>query len=188
MTPNALYSTAVTGGEVYGTQADGASAIAVKAGSTQSFSTSGAKLLSIFNNTNEKAFFDYMGQMTICKGDTGGSLNIKKVKETLTIAAAATTDSIIEIPANSIVLGVSCRVTTAIPTAATFDLGITGTTDRYGNDISVNLGTTYSALLNGFIYYAAATKLLITPDVQPANNNGRLYLEVFYLTLTAAAS
>jgi len=47
-------------------------------------------------------------------------LAIKSLSEVTTIAAAATSDTTIQMPAGAIVLGVSLRVTVVIPTAATF--------------------------------------------------------------------
>lgn len=119
----------------------------------------------------------------------GQSLGIKHLTELTTIAAAATTDTAIQIPANSLVLGVTVRVTVAIPTAATFDVGVAGATTRYGTGISVNANTTNASpgTTNPTIY-AAAASIRITPNLTPGTTNGRLRVTIHYLDLTAPTS
>ena len=56
---------------------DGASAVSVVIDSTGTFATPGAKLLSVRNNTVEKAFFDYTGSLTIANaGGVTSSLTL----------------------------------------------------------------------------------------------------------------
>lgn len=100
--------------------------------------------------------------------------------ELLTIAAAATTDTSIQIPANSFVILVIPLVTVAIPTATTFSIGIAGATSRYGTGISVNLNTTAPGNIDGERYYSAATAIRITPDSTPALNTGRVLIAIHY--------
>ncbi len=119
----------------------------------------------------------------------GGSyLNIKQLTELTVIAAAATTTTTIQIPANSIVLAVSVRVTVIIPTAATFDYGVTGTADRYGNDIAVAAGTTSPGILVAPVAYTSAISILITPNLTPADNSGRVRVTIHYIDCTPPTS
>ena len=77
-----------------------------------------ANTLAQKNGVNAQAFRVYAGN--------GGFIaNVQSVTESLIIAAAATTVSATTIPANAILLGVSVRVTTVIPTAATFTYATT---------------------------------------------------------------
>ena len=109
--------------------------------------------------------------------------------ELLTIAAAAATDTAILIPAGALVLGVTTRVTTVIPTAATYDVGVSGATTRYGSGFSTAATTTSASpgTTNPTIY-AAATAIRITPNLTPAANTGRLRVTIHYLVLTAPIS
>lgn len=100
--------------------------------------------------------------------------------ELLTIAAAATTDTSIQIPANSWVNQVEAKVEVAIPTAATFDYGISGATTRYGTGISVNLNTYSAGTIDGRRYYAAATAIRFTPNLTPGTNVGRVRVTIHY--------
>lgn len=61
---NNLYL-ATGGGNIVGNTGDGASSVAVTLRSGSAYATTGAKLLSIKNNTTEKAFFDKDGGLTL---------------------------------------------------------------------------------------------------------------------------
>jgi hypothetical protein len=117
----------------------------------------------------------------------GAGLNIKSLSGLVTIAAAATTTSTIQIPAGAVVLGVSCRVTTVIPTAATFSVGHAGSTALWGTGIAVAAGTTNTGAAVPALF-AAATGILITPNATPADNTGRLRVVIHYYIPTAPTS
>lgn len=128
------------------------------------------------------------GQLNIGLQGNGQKLGLKTLTELTTIAAAATTDTAIQIPAGALVLGVSVRVTTVIPTAATFNYGIAGATARYGTGIAVAATTTYPGTDDGVRFYAAATAIRITPDLTPGANTGRVRTTIHYLDLTPPTS
>ena len=115
----------------------------------------------------------YVPQGTAAIGD-------EVLTELLTIAAAATTDTAILIPANTWVNQVEVTVTVVIPTAATFIYGIAGATSRYGTGISVAANTYSPGTIDGRRYYAAATAIRITPNATPANNSGRVRVTIHY--------
>lgn len=121
-------------------------------------------------------------------GENGQFAALKSLTELTTIAAAATTDTTIQIPANAIVYAVSVRVTTAIPTATAFDIGVSGATTRYGTGISTAATTTSPGTLDAMRYYAAATAIRITPDASPAANTGRVRVTIHYLEVTSPTS
>lgn len=117
----------------------------------------------------------------------GAGITVNNLSAVLTIAAAATTTSTVTIPAGAVVLGVSCRVTTVIPTAATFTLGHAGSAALWGTGIStaanaVNTGAAVPAL------FATATAIVVTPNTAPANNTGRLRICIHYYLPTAPTS
>lgn len=122
-------------------------------------------------------------------GENGQFARIISVTELTTIAAAATTDTAIQIPANAKVLAVSVRVTTVIPTAATFDVGIAGATTRFGTGLSTAANTTNPGTNDdGARYYAAATSVRITPNATPAANTGRVRVTIHYIDVTPPTS
>lgn len=118
----------------------------------------------------------------------GQSVGVQYLTELTTIAAAATTDTTIQIPAGSLVIGVSVRVTVVVPTATTFDYGISGATTRYGTGISTVANTTSAGTIDAIRYYAAATSIRITPNLTPGANSGRIRVTIFYLNIVPPTS
>lgn len=137
---------------------------------------------------------NYVGFMSspvrMAAGSNGQYLSIEQVNELTTIAAAATTDTVIQIPVNAIVFAVQSRVTAAIPTAVTFT--VTGTTSATQFDVAggvstaantTDLGTRAGAYPNG-----AAQTIRITPNAIPAANTGRVRVTILYLKSVAPTS
>jgi len=122
-------------------------------------------------------------------GANGGYWERGVNSELLTIAAAPTTDTTGNLlPANAIIEAVVVRVTTVIPTAATFTVGEATTAARFATGVAVAADTTAVGLLHrnpadadaaGPVQSAAA-KVRITPDVQPAAATGIVRIEVFF--------
>lgn len=175
--------------QVLGTSADGAAAVGAQIGAENDFTTDGARVVEfVDNSTTVKGYVDLNGDLGINMLDNGQEVRFDSLTELTTIAAAATTDTVIQIPAHCLVYAVSVRVTTVIPTAADFDVGVVGATDRYGNDILVAAGTTFVGTTDAMRYYAAATSIRITPDASPVNNSGRVRVTIHFIRLTAPTS
>lgn len=122
-------------------------------------------------------------------GETGGFIARKSKTELTTIAAAATTDTTITIPAGVRVIAVSVRVTVAIPTAATFEVGINGAASRFATGVLVAANTTNVGTLGSYDDdYAAAIAVRITPNLTPANNSGRVRVTIHYDEVTPPTS
>jgi hypothetical protein len=123
-------------------------------------------------------------------GLNGQLCQIKSLTELTTIAAAATTDTTIQIPAGAIVLGVSTRVTVAIPTAATFTVGDSGSAARYntGSNVAVAANTVDKGTKAGAYYNASAVAVRITPNLTPGTNVGRVRVTIHYIEVTAPTS
>ncbi len=115
--------------------------------------------------------------------------NIRSLTELTTIAAAATTDTTIQMPATSVVLGVSVRTTVTIPTATTYTVGDSGSAARFSTAaVGVTAGTTDPGTKAGAYYNAGALSVRITPNGTPANNNGRVRVTIYYYTVTPPTS
>lgn len=129
-------------------------------------------------------------QMKLAMGANGQQLLIGEETELTTIAAAATTDTTIQIPLNAVVYYVSVRVTVAIPTAATFT--VTGTTSGTQFDVaggvSTALNTTDLGTRNCPFKNGAAQTIRITPNINPATNAGRVRTTIYYYLPVAATS
>ena len=123
-------------------------------------------------------------------GANGQIMAVQSITELTTIAAAATTDTTIQMPAGAVVLAVDVRVTVAIPTAATFTVGDSGSAARFntGASVAVAAGTTNAGTKAGAYYNASALSVRLTPDVQPADNSGRVRVTIHYYLVTPATS
>jgi len=122
-------------------------------------------------------------------GANGGYWERGVNSELLTIAAAASTDTTGNLlPANAVIEAVVVRVTTVIPTAATFTVGEATTAARFATGVAVAQDTTAVGLLHrnpadadaaGPVQTAAA-KVRITPNAQPGAATGVVRIEVFF--------
>ncbi len=130
-------------------------------------------------------------------GANGGYWEKGVISELLTIAAAATTDTTGNLlPANAVIEAVVVRVTTVIPTAATFTVGDATTAARFATGVAVAAGTTAVGLLHRHPDVAAAAgpvqataaKIRITPNASPAAATGVIRVEVFYSQFVAPTS
>lgn len=125
---------------------------------------------------------------------TGATWTMGSVTEVVTIAAAASTDSTISLPANSVIRAVTGKVKTIIPTAATFTVGDPTTAARFATGVAVAAGTQFVGILQADQTGAAgpiqatAAKVRITPDAQPATATGVVSITIFYDTFGAPAS
>ena len=128
----------------------------------------------------------YLGQAQ----SNGQSAGIKSLTELTTIAAAATTDTTIKIPANVIVIGVSVRVTTIIPTAATFTVigASSSTAFQTGTNVAVAANTTDKGNKNCPYLNATAQSIRITPNTSPAAATGKVRVTIHYLDITVPIS
>ena len=114
---------------------------------------------------------------------------IKTSSELLTIAAAATTDTTMDIPLNAVVRGVAVYVVTVIPTAATFTvIGATSTTVFNTAAVGVAAGSSDVGNQNTPYKNGAAQKIRITPNVSPAAATGQVRIVLMYEIPSAPTS
>lgn len=130
---------------------------------------------------------------SVVPGPNGAVLTTTYIDEFITIAAAVTSLSATNlIPANAFIRAILLRVTVAIPTAATFSIGVTGNAALFGSGIAVTLNTVsnswVSATLVAPFLNSAADKILITPNSTPATAVGRIHVVTFYDILTNMSS
>ena len=123
-------------------------------------------------------------------GANGSFLNIKTATAALTGLSGATATATTLIPAGSLVLGLSARVTTLIETSTSFDIGDGTDVYRFGDDVAVAANTT-TTLANWTVttppIYAAATSVVLTAN-GGAFSAGAVRLALTYIDLTAPTS
>ena len=110
------------------------------------------------------------------------------LSELTTIAAAAFTDTTIQIPANAVVFGVSGRVTIQPPNTTTVDCGVSGATVRYATGVSTVAGSTWPGALDGTRAYTSAISIRLTPNATPTDTTGRIRITIHYYTITPSTS
>lgn len=129
-----------------------------------------------------------LDQQTIC-GANGQAFHVKRLTELTTIAAAATTDTVIQIPANVIVKAVTVRTTVAIPTATNYTVTGTSSATTFNTAaVSSAANSTDKGNAAGAFYNAAAQTIRITPDATPAANTGRVRVTIIWEDVTPATS
>mgnify|MGYP001606135080 CR=1 FL=1 len=125
----------------------------------------------------------------VSQGNNGQRAQLKLLEEELTIAAAATTDSVIQIPANAIVLAVPVRVTVVIPTATSFLVTGAGTGQVFNTAaVAVAAGSTNPGTFAGIFFNATAQAIRIVPNAIPATATGKVRLSCFYWAIVPPTS
>lgn len=116
-------------------------------------------------------------------------LSIKTATTELTALSGATVTATNLIPAGSLVLGVSARVTTAVEGASDFDIGDGTDPDIFGAAIAIGINTT-SDLTDSTVstptIYAAATSVVLTGN--GSFTAGAVRITVHYITIVAPTS
>lgn len=140
-----------------------------------------------------------LGRILALYGSTMRGLNkvvgISVAEEVVTIAAAASSDSVANLlPANSLIAVVVGRVTVVIPTATSFTVGDATQAARFATGVAVAAGTTFVGMLQwnpavasddlGPRQVSAAKIRLTMAGGTPAANTGRVALQVAALTFT----
>jgi hypothetical protein len=108
-------------------------------------------------------------------------IRFNRSDEDITVAAAATTDSTVKFPAGCIALGVTGEVTTVIPTASTFKIGVAGQDELFLTGIAVAADTTFKAA--GLNVFQSATAIRLTPSSTPGAATGVVRVVLWYLEI-----
>lgn len=128
----------------------------------------------------------------------GAKITHGYVTENLTLSTGgATTDTTIDIPANSFLRGLVYRVTTTITTAANYHIGDPTTANRFvDTSTSLTAGNTGTGLRHlqgsittdatGPIQGGSTAKIRVTCNTTPGA--GAIRLTLFYVTFTAPTS
>ncbi len=119
----------------------------------------------------------------------GQSLTLAVLTELTTIAASPTTATAIQIPAGAIVVGVSVRVVTIIPTAATFTVTGTGSGTTFNTAaVSTAANTVNKGTAAGAFYNASAQTITFTPNLTPGAATGQVRVVIHYFLVTPPTS
>jgi hypothetical protein len=155
------------------------------------------------NTTSFGATLTQAGQLDLANASgayltvSGGAVTSRvglKVATTQTSAlsgaSVATTGTFI--PANAMVVGVTCRVTTTITGASSFDIGLSGgDTDQWGNDVALTSGTTTTFANHQAAWtptvYPSGGEVLLTANTSNFTG-GVVRINLYYFDLSAPSS
>lgn len=152
----------------FGANASAGSAVSLGAGTscdhTGAICIGRSAISSAANQTTIGSATLFQNNVRVIQGANSQALANKVYTESHTLAAAATSDTTITIPAQALAKWVTVRVTTAITGCTTWDVGVAGATNRYGDDLAVASGTTNSGPDSGGTprFYTAATAIRFT--------------------------
>lgn len=124
----------------------------------------------------------------------GAVIGLFSATELLTVAAAATSDTVGNLlPAGAVVVAVTCRVTVTIPTATSFTLKSLTDGIVYTGAVGVAAGSTDAGVTHWItpsrIQSSVAQKIRLTiTGSNPANNSGRVRITVYYFLPTPPTS
>lgn len=121
----------------------------------------------------------------------GARTDFVLLSELVTLVSGHASDATtIQIPANSIVLGVDVRVTVAPATTATFTVTGTSTATAFqtGGSVSTVLSTTDVGTKACPYLNTTAQTITLTYNAQPTDSLGRVRVTIHYLSITAATS
>jgi hypothetical protein len=176
---------------VLGTAADGGSAVGVVVGSSASYSTAGAKLLSIQNNSLERQYTDYSGSFVFNISNWGGYLQHTYFSELVTCATGTLWTTVNTIPAGALNLGVGLRVVDTFPTASKLYSGVlSGSYTKWAVGIDSNSTVTNltSSMGAGIEFYQSNQAITISSSVGQRQSlsttvTGSVRVEARYITL-----
>lgn len=133
----------------------------------------------------------FFGTSVVSLGANGQALNaLKQLTELTTIAAAATTDTAIQMPTNAVILAVTVRTTVVIPTATSYSVGDSGSAARFNTaNVGVAATSTDPGTKAGAYYNAGALSVRLTMNGgTPAAATGQVRVTIFYYDVTPATS
>jgi len=124
-----------------------------------------------------------VASVDVAKGALGSTTGMAVLEQTLSGLSGAYVASTIEIPDQSIVLGVSTRVVTAVTGAASFDCGVAGETSKFGSALAIAAGSANVGVIGPQAFYAD-TPIVLTAQ-SGSFTGGAVRIAIHYLTLGA---
>ncbi|NNE87337.1 MAG: DUF2793 domain-containing protein [Silicimonas sp.] len=100
------------------------------------------------------------------------------------LGSGATSTVTAAIPGNTIVYGITGRVIADIGGAASFEIGVAGSTNRYGSGIGATTGAWARGLTSSPLAYYSDTDLVLTATGGTFDGTGTLRLAVHFAELT----
>jgi hypothetical protein len=120
----------------------------------------------------------------VAKAPLGARTSFRILEESHTLALAATSDTVIQIPDRAIVFGVTVRVQTAITGATSYNCGIAGEANKYGGSLGIAAGSNNIGVTGPTAFYANTP--IRFSAVGGNFTGGVIRVAIHYLTLGAS--
>ena len=120
----------------------------------------------------------------VAKAPLGARTSFRILEESHTLALAATSDTVIQIPDRAIVFGVTVRVQTAITGATSYNCGIAGEASKYGGSLGIAAGSNNIGVTGPAAFYANTP--IRFSAVGGNFTGGVIRVAIHYLTLGAS--
>lgn len=124
--------------------------------------------------------------LQLVKGANGSGISLQVVEQSVALGSGTSVTAGTAIPANCIVLGVGCRVTTAIAGAPAFNIGTAGNATQFGGALGVATGSTNFGIVGPYGNYSAANVIIASTGA--AFSGGALRLAFYLLVISPPTS
>ena len=108
----------------------------------------------------------------------------RSVETDHSVGSGTTSNITSVLPASSIVYGITGRVLTTVGGAASMEIGVAGSTDRYGSGIGVGVGAWARGLTGTPLSYYSDTDLVLTATGGSFDGSGVFRVAVHFAELT----
>jgi hypothetical protein len=122
----------------------------------------------------------------IAQGANGAAIEFQVIEQTVVLSSGTSVTAGTPIPANCIVLGIGCRVLTAIAGAPAFNVGVSGNATQFGGSLAVAAGSTNYGIVGPYGNYSATNILVASTGA--AFTGGQVRLSVHIMLINPPTS
>ncbi len=118
----------------------------------------------------------------IAQGANGSTIKFQVIEQTVTLSSGTSVTAGTPIPGNCVVLGVGCRVLTAITGAPAFNVGASGNATQFGGSLGVTAGSTNYGIVGPFGNYSGTSILVASTGAAFTGGQVRLSIHVLLIS------
>lgn len=124
--------------------------------------------------------------LQLVSGANGSGISLQVLEQSVTLGFGTSVTAGAAIPANCIVLGVGCRVTTAITGAPAFNIGTAGNATQFGGSLNVAAGSINYGIVGPYGNYGATSVAIASTGA--AFTGGAVRLSFYLLVVNPPIS
>ena len=112
----------------------------------------------------------------------GAAIKFQVIEQTVALSSGTSVTAGIQIPATCVVLGVGCRVLTAITGAPAINVGTSGNATQFGGSLGVAAGSTNYGIVGPYGNYAGTNILVASTGAAFTGGQVRLSIHVLLIS------